>query len=240
MHFVSPFPGFIFVFNPEIRFCRESVMPFWYSCILHINDMVVTVNCLRAHWWKVTAINFAQVSSSCSVRDRLFVIIVRKHTPRRWKTLSHVKDSVGCGVGVGVVGLKTCINSCVSSAVVEICATLRGCIEFGIAWHWNVLPCSRPMIFCNMCVCVNVYMYGPTFVCERLCLHMYMVAYINILWRIWPLLGNDLVNPFPLKRVTTIGCPLLGKISVVTSSNNRWYPLQVNLCVFCVVSTASL
>jgi hypothetical protein len=28
------------------------------------------------------------------------------------------------------------------------------------------------------------------------------------MWRIWPLIGNDPVNNFPLKRVTIVGCPL--------------------------------
>jgi hypothetical protein len=34
--------------NPEIRFCCESLMPFRYDFILHMNDVIVTVHCLRA------------------------------------------------------------------------------------------------------------------------------------------------------------------------------------------------
>jgi hypothetical protein len=37
-----------------------------------------------------------------------------------------------------------------------------------------------------------------------------------VLWRIWPLLGNNPVNTFPLKRITTVECQLLGNIWVNT------------------------
>jgi hypothetical protein len=56
----------------------------------------------------------------------------------------------------------------------------------------------------------------------------------------YPLLGNDPVNTFPLKRVTTIGPPLLSNISVKTLANNRVYPLLGSGCVFWVVRAERL
>jgi hypothetical protein len=57
---------------------------------------------------------------------------------------------------------------------------------------------------------------------------------------VYPLVGNDPVNIFPLKRVTAIGRPLLGNVSVYKPRQQERISVAGNGCVFWVVRAEGL